>query len=201
VSALQFTRYHPNPTTSPDAAKTSHDKPRRRAAATTSPSRQTLHDRPFQVSSFRNRQHLWMIHRLPGDRPQRQTPPRIGRGIRKHLQKERLAHVEAAARREQHSSGREESHRAQVDVLVAAERGVDRGPVLGERRRVEDDGVEGLATALEVAQIVEGVGFDERDIRETIACRVLLRRRSASAETSTAITESARRARWSANEP
>src|SRR4029079_15638411 len=100
-----------------------------------------------------------MIDRLPGDRPKRKAPPRVCGGGRQHLQEQRLADVKAAARREQHSARREEPHRAPVDVLVAAEGGVDRGAVLGEGWWIKDDRVEGLATTLEIPEIVEGVGF------------------------------------------
>src|SRR4029079_2936601 len=116
-----------------------------------------------------------MVQRLAGDGAQGKASPRVRGGSRQHLQEQRLADVKAAARREQHSARRKESHRAQVDVLVAAECGVDCGAVLGESRRVEDDRVEGLATKLEIAEIVERVGFDERDVRETIALRVRFR--------------------------
>ena len=142
-----------------------------------------------------------MVERLAGDRAQGDAAAGVGGGGASISRKSGLPQMEAAARREQHAAAGEQSHRTEVDVLVAAKRGVDRRTILGEGRRVEHDRLEASPDAIEVAEIIERVGFDERDVRDPVARAVLLGARRASAETSTAVTESARRARCSANEP
>ena len=61
--------------------------------------------------------------------------------------------------------GGEESQGAQVDLVVAAQGRRQRWAVLREGRRIDDDGVELLAGTLALAQVLEGVGFDEGDVR------------------------------------
>src|SRR5580698_7899064 len=51
----------------------------------------------------------------------------------------------------------EHAQGAQVELLVAAQRAFDGTFGLGERRRVENDGVEALASARPVAQNLKGV--------------------------------------------
>ena len=114
---------------------------------TTAVSRALSSSSALDVSCFRNRQHFRMIERLAGDRAQRDAPPGVRRGVLQHLEKERLREMKAAARGEEQSAGREQPHRAQVDVLVAANRRGQRRLVLRERRRIEHDRVEALAGA------------------------------------------------------
>ena len=106
----------------------------------------------------------------------------LGRGF-EHFQEERLGEVEAAARGEEQAAGRENPHRAKVDVLVSADRRGEGGFVFRERRRVEHDGVEVRAVALAGFEIVKGVGLEELDVGEGVELAVgacpLQRRRGA----------------------
>ena len=65
--------------------------------------------------------------------------------------------------------GLQQLQRPQVDLLVAGQRLRHRGLVLGERRRVEHDGVEALAAALELAQLVEHVHGARLDVGDAVA--------------------------------
>ncbi len=58
------------------------------------------------------------------------------------------------------SAGAEEADGAEVELFVAAECALGGAFRLGEGGWVEDDGVEFLGIAVEVAEVVEGVGFD-----------------------------------------
>ena len=79
-----------------------------------------------------------------------------------------------AAGREQQAAGGEKTHRAQVDLLVAAQRGRQRWPRLRERWRVEHDGVEARPIAFARLEELEGIGLDECAVVESVAPEVLL---------------------------
>ena len=58
------------------------------------------------------------------------------------------------------SAGAEHLHGAEVELLVAAHGSFGSALGLSEGGRVEDDGVEAAAGGFELAEEVEGVGFD-----------------------------------------
>ena len=116
-----------------------------------------------------------MVQRLSAELAQHDATSAVGRGLLEHLEEERLREVVRAAGGEQKSAGREQTHRAQVDLLVAADRSRKCGPRLGECRWVEHDRLEPRVFALAGLQVLEGVGFDEGAVRESIAAEVLLR--------------------------
>ena len=79
--------------------------------------------------------------------------------------------------------------RPEVDLLVAAQRLGQGGPGLGESRRIEHDGVEPAAFALEAPEQIEGVGLDPLEIAESVAApHSPAPRASASALASRAVT-------------
>ena len=82
---------------------------------------------------------------------------RVDRGVVDDLREVRLVDVIRTAARDQRPARIQQLQRAQVDLLVAGVRAGDRRLVLGERRRVEHDGVESLAEPLHAAQLVEHV--------------------------------------------
>src|SRR5687768_12500453 len=89
--------------------------------------------------------------------------------------------MEAAARREEVAVLREQTHSAEIDLLVAAERGRQRLARLGESRRIQDDRIVALAAGLAVAQEIERVRLHELDVGEPVeggvGSRALERRR------------------------
>src|SRR5215831_19768174 len=86
------------------------------------------------------------------------TPLGVRRGSRQHLLEQVLGDMVRAAAGDEKSRRVQKLHRAQVDFLVAAKRGVNRRFVAGERRWIEDDGVEAAPLVHCVAEEVEGVG-------------------------------------------
>ena len=74
-------------------------------------------------------------------------------------------------------AGSEQTHRAQIDVLVAAHRSGNRGARLRERRRIEHDRVESDALAFARLEVLERIRLDELAVRQSIALEVLLRAR------------------------
>ena len=69
-------------------------------------------------------------------------------------------------------AGLQAAQRAEVDLLVAAERRVERRPPARERRRVEHDQVEAAPVALERAERVEGIGLEHLAARRLARGRV-----------------------------
>src|SRR5579875_1828629 len=74
-----------------------------------------------------------------------------------------------AGARDQHTAGSQEMQRAQVDLLVAAQRTLQRAPTLGEGRRIENDQIELPALIGPLPQQVETVS---RDRLVTVGCAV-----------------------------
>src|SRR5687768_17993024 len=96
----------------------------------------------LDVAALRNRQYLGMVERLTAKLTHRDAPPAVGGGRFEHLEEERLGEMVAAARGEEGPTRREQSHRPEVDLLVAAKRRGERITRLRERRRIEHNGVE-----------------------------------------------------------
>src|SRR5262245_40688720 len=82
----------------------------------------------------------------------------VARGVGERLQKQFLADVVRTRAGDQDAARIQQSQRAQVDLLVAAQRRLYSAAVFGEGRRVEDDRVETLARVVVIAQQVEDVG-------------------------------------------
>ncbi len=61
----------------------------------------------------------------------------------------------------------------QVDLLVAAERAGERGAVLGEGRRIEDDEVEAPAAGRERAEDIERIAGERAQVPDPIQARML----------------------------
>ena len=78
----------------------------------------------------------------------------VARGFGEDFEEERLGHVVGAGAGDEVAARFEHLERAQVDLLVAARGRGDARAVLGEGRRVEDDGVEALARRLQRVQRV-----------------------------------------------
>src|SRR5665647_1960903 len=85
--------------------------------------------------------------------------------------------MEAATRGEEHAAWGEELHRPQVDLLVAADRGVERVARLREGGRVEDDRVVVRTRVLLGAEKLERVGLHRLDVRESVSLGVRARAR------------------------
>src|SRR5688572_16406080 len=100
-----------------------------------------LQDRAFQVGGFGNREHVRVVLALGENLPEDHGPAAVAGGVGEHLEEFGKAHVERAGRREQGPARRQATHRAEVDLAVAAESGRHRDARLGERRRVEHDGI------------------------------------------------------------
>ena len=64
---------------------------------------------------------------------------------------------------DEQAAGAQHLERAQVQLLVAAQRAFNGALGFGEGRRVENDGVERLAGLRPVAKNLEGVGLDPVD--------------------------------------
>src|SRR5688500_9410033 len=107
-----------------------------------------------------------MIERLARECADADSPSAVRRRVLQHLQKERLRQMKAAARRVEQSTRGEKSHRAEIDVLVPTHRRGQGGSRFRESRWIEHDGVEGDSFAFLLAQVVERVGLDERDVVE-----------------------------------
>src|SRR5207342_797452 len=101
-----------------------------------------------------------MVQRLADEFPERQTTPAVRGRALDHLEKQRLGEVVAATRRVERAAGREQSHGAEVDLVVAAEGARQGLSGFRECRRVEHDRVEYFALSLLLAQVVEGIGLD-----------------------------------------
>src|ERR1700756_204133 len=76
------------------------------------------------------------------------------------LEEVRLADVKGAGTGHQNSARAKHFQGSEVELLVAAEGGVEVLAAFGEGRRVEDDGVVLLAGGRVVLEEVEGVGLD-----------------------------------------
>src|SRR2546427_12850913 len=89
-------------------------------------------------------------------RYQPDRPADIPGGVPEHAAKQFGGKVIGAGAGDQKRAGAEKPHRPEVDLLVAGQG--FRYPVvrLDERRRIEDDQVEGFAPAVVLSQLVEG---------------------------------------------
>ncbi len=136
---------------------------------------------------------------------QADSPPGVGRGRTQHVKKLRLADVERARAADQDASAAKHLQGAQVQLLVAAQRGGHGALGLGEGGRVQDDGVVLAAGAGVVLQQVEGVGFDPLDLAARwwarLRCSFCSATSSAGRDESTAVTLGHARARCSAKPP
>ncbi len=110
-----------------------------------------------------------MIERLSGERPQDHRLAAVGRRITHDVQEHRLAHVIAAACREQQPARRQQPHRPQVQLLVAALRTLNRSAVLCQSRRIERDHVVPLAACHRLAKETERVGFHAVEVRDAVS--------------------------------
>src|SRR3954468_10729348 len=109
-----------------------------------------------------------MIEGLAAQLAECESAPGIGSGGAQHVEEERDGQVKAAARGEERPAAGQQSHRAEIDLFVAADRGRNRGAGLRERRRVQYDRVIALARALLRLQKLEGVCLDELDVGESV---------------------------------
>src|SRR4051812_8032889 len=81
--------------------------------------------------------------------------------------------MEAAARGEQQSARVQQPHRAHVDVLVAANGGLQSCARLREGRWIQYDRIEAIARPLTRLEKVENVCLQHVDIREAVSFGVL----------------------------
>ena len=81
-------------------------------------------------------------------------------GAGEHFEEIGLAYVVGAGAGDEDSAGAEHLERAEIELFVAAEGGVEIALGLGEGGRVENDGVVVAVGGRIVLEQVEGVGFD-----------------------------------------
>src|SRR5882762_10055947 len=98
-----------------------------------------------------------MIEWLARKCADRDAASAVSGGVLEHLQKKRLGQVKAAASRIEQASRREQAHRPQVDVLVSARRPRNCSARLGERRRIQNDGIERDSFVLFLPQVIERI--------------------------------------------
>src|SRR5437867_1566679 len=134
-----------------------------------------LQQRPLDVSRLGNSQHLGMIHWLSANLAQYDATSGIRRGVFEHAEEEGFREMEAAARCEEKTAAVEQSHRAQIDFLVPADRGGEGAPRLRECGRIEHDGVVPVACAFPFLQELERVRLTHVVIRQSIQREVLAR--------------------------
>lgn len=80
--------------------------------------------------------------------------------------------VMGAGAGDEHTSGRKEFERFEVDFAVGAEGGIEVGAGLGEGGRIEDDPVELAARGVEAGEVVEGVGLAPFDVADGVEAGV-----------------------------
>src|SRR5216683_4636744 len=78
----------------------------------------------LQIGGFRNIQQNWMVFSLSSDFHKTQGAVGIPSGFCEHFEEKGLADVERAGASNQDSAGAKHLERAQVELFVAAERGV-----------------------------------------------------------------------------
>ena len=102
-----------------------------------------------------------MIGRLLADFDLAQLPSGVMRGALKHLHKPFLLHKVGAGRGRKIPASRQQLHRAEIDLLIAAVGGIDRLAALGKGGRVEDDKVEpvvGIMALRHLRKEIEHIG-------------------------------------------
>ena len=106
-----------------------------------------------------------MVRRGAAHLQQLHPPPRVLRGSAHHAQELLHPHMVRAGAGHQRPSRRQHLHRAQVQLLVAAQRALRRPLRLGKRRRIEHDRVEPLARLRIIAQQLKGIRLDPIHLR------------------------------------
>src|SRR5690606_18275937 len=104
-----------------------------------------------------------MVQRLPAPLQPAHRSTGIGRRTLQHFTEQRRAQMIRAAERAQDAAALENAQCTEVQLLVAAQRGLERILPLRERGRVEHDRVVTLATVILRAQKVERIRFYELD--------------------------------------
>src|SRR2546428_6168350 len=89
----------------------------------TSPSVHRFQQCALDVPGLGNGEDLGMVERLSTKLAQRDAASGIGGGRFQHREKQRLRKMKAAAGGEEQSLRREQSHSAQIDLLVSTDRG------------------------------------------------------------------------------
>src|SRR5436190_22912417 len=125
-------------------------------------------DEAFQVIGLRHPEEDGMIaalHAFFDDRHRRVAVDRcLVNNRRKHL----LVDVVRTAARYKVPARIQQPHRPEVDLLVTSDRIRNRRLVLGERRRVENDGVVARTGTLEPPQLVEDVDLARLQVRHAV---------------------------------
>ncbi len=89
---------------------------------------------------------------------------RVGRRLRQNLKEEGLSDMVGTGAGNEVAARFEQLHRPQVNLLVAALRGRNTVPVLGEGGWIENDRLEASAHFVVLLQQVEGIPFAEVDV-------------------------------------
>ena len=125
--------------------------------------------RALQVSGLGDREDLGMVLALAQDPAEMHPAAAVRRGLGEHGEELGQAHVEGAAGG-QRGCRRERAQRIARRLISRYPRSAAATgrPVLGERRRIEDDGVEPLARAGQGAQRLERVALAPLDVGEPV---------------------------------
>ena len=118
----------------------------------------------LQVFSFRHVQQDGMVLRLSAGLDDSQIPVDVAGRLCHDFQVLGRAHMVGAAAGNEDATWPQHLERAQVELFVPAQRGLQIALAFGEGRRIEDDGVIPSARVGIVAQQVKGIGLYPFDI-------------------------------------
>ena len=113
-----------------------------------------------------------MIFSLSSDLDHAEGAVGVAGSVSQHAQEVSLADMVGAGAGDQNAAGAQHLQGTQVEFFVAAEGGIEVALALGERWRVEDDGVVALAGGGVVLEQIEGVSFDPFDFRLALVAAV-----------------------------
>src|SRR5262249_23059538 len=116
-----------------------------------------LEMKSFEIARLRDREQDGMIAGLAEALDDAHPHPGVAGCMADTVLEHRVGHMVRAREREEAPVALEDPKRAQVDLLVAARRRVERRAAARERRRIQDDRAEADTVALEAPQLVEDV--------------------------------------------
>src|ERR1700678_615496 len=117
----------------------------------------------LQVASFGDAEQDWMVFGLAAHLDQTQAATGIQGSRGQHLQEVGRANVVGAGASDEDAAGAKHLEGAEVELLVATQRGLEVAFGFGERRGVENDGVVAAVGGGVVLEQVEGIGLDPFD--------------------------------------
>src|SRR6266850_3708521 len=114
----------------------------------------------FQIPRLGDGEVHRMIGRLAPHLDEGDVPSRVGGGVAQHLQELLRSEMVGAGGCGDDRPWRRQTEGAQVDLLVAADGGLDGAGALGERRWIEDEEPEPFLAPVEILQVIEGIALD-----------------------------------------